>query len=164
MSGKAIKGRRGGAERSKLALDGKWRSPPAGAGDRPPDGRDEDSGGARTPRGGMQWNFPCRSYVGFAEQQLKGAFMAKRATKKSAKKPAAKKRAAKRELISPRGDKRFIRRDAAGRIKESDDVSRSLSQDRRKKAMKAAKSGQGDRGDRKPASKAPARKKTRAKR
>jgi hypothetical protein len=112
----------------------------------------------------MQWNFPGRSYVGFAEQQLKGAFMAKRATKKSRKKPAAKKRAAKRELISPRGDKRFIRRDAAGRIKESDDVSRSLSQDRRKKAKKAAKSGQGDRGDRKPASKAPARKKTRAKR
>ena len=39
--------------------------------------------------------------------------MAKRATKKSPKKPAAKKRAAKRELISPRGDKRYIRRDAA---------------------------------------------------
>ena len=114
MSGKAIKGCCGGAERSKLALRGKWRSPPAA-----PGGRDEDSGGARTqgarPRGGVQWNFPGRSYVGFAEQQLKGAFMAKRATKKSAKKPAAKKRAAKRELISPRGDKRFIRRDAAGR-------------------------------------------------
>jgi hypothetical protein len=96
--------------------------------------------------------------------------MAKRATtkkatmKKAAKKPAAKKPAAKRELISPRGDKRYIRRDAAGRIKESDDVSRSLSQDRRRKAKKAAKSGQGDRGDRKPASKALARKKTRAKR
>jgi hypothetical protein len=51
--------------------------------------------------------------------------MVKRATKKAAKKPAAK-----RELIAPRGDKRYIRRDAAGRIKESDDVSRSLSQDR----------------------------------
>ena len=76
----------------------------------------------------------------------------------------AKKPAAKRELISPRGDKRYIRRDAAGRIRESDDVSRSLSQDRRRKAKKAAKSGQGDRGDRKPASKASARKKTRAKR
>ena len=87
--------------------------------------------------------------------------MAKRATtKKAAKKPAAK-----RELISPRGDKRYIRRDAAGRIKESDDVSRSLSQDRRRKAKKATKSGQGDRGDRKkPASKTSARKKTRAER
>ena len=84
--------------------------------------------------------------------------MAKRATtKKAAKKPAAKR-------DSSRGDKRYIRRDAAGRIKESDDVSRSLSQDHRRKAKKAAKSGQGDRGDRKPASKASARKKTRAKR
>jgi hypothetical protein len=27
----------------------------------------------------------------------------------------------KRELIAPRGDKRYIRRDAKGRIKESDD-------------------------------------------
>ena len=85
--------------------------------------------------------------------------MAKRATKKTAKRPVAK-----RELIAPRGDKRYIRRDPRGRIKESDDVSRSLSQDRRRKAKKAAKPGQGDRGDRKPASKAPARKKTRAKR
>jgi hypothetical protein len=85
--------------------------------------------------------------------------MVKRATKKAAKKPAAK-----RELIAPRGDKRYIRRDPRGRIKESDDVSRSLSQDRRRKAKKAAKPGQGDRGDRKPAPKAPARKKTRAKR
>jgi len=49
--------------------------------------------------------------------------MAKRATKKA----APKKSAAKRELIAPRGAKRYIRRDPAGRIKESDDVSRSLS-------------------------------------
>jgi hypothetical protein len=82
--------------------------------------------------------------------------MAKRATKK-----AAKKQASKRELIVPRGDKRYIRRDAKGRIKESNDISRSLSQDRRRKAKTAAKAGQGDRGDRKPA-KASARKKTSA--
>jgi hypothetical protein len=86
--------------------------------------------------------------------------MVKRAAKKSAK----KKSAAKRELIAPRGDKRYIRRDPGGRIKESDDVSRSLSQDRRRKAKKSAKPGQGDRGDRKPASKTSARKKARAKR
>ena len=59
------------------------------------------------------------------------------------------KRASKRELIAPRGDKRYIRRDEKGRIKESDDVSRSLSQDSRVKAKTAVKSGQGDRGDRK---------------
>ena len=77
--------------------------------------------------------------------------MAKRATT-SAKKPTEKRRTAKRELISPRGDKRYIRRDTRGRISESDDVSRSLSQDRRRKAKKAAKRGQGNRGDRRPAS------------
>jgi hypothetical protein len=92
--------------------------------------------------------------------QAQGSYeMAKQAAKK-----ASKKKAAKRELIVPRGDKRYIRRDAAGRIKESDDVSRSLSQDRRRKATKAAKPGQGDRGDRKPAAKKAARKTSRAKR
>jgi hypothetical protein len=60
-----------------------------------------------------------------------------------------KRKAAKRELIAPRGDKRYIRRDPKGRIKESDDVGRSLSQDRRRKAKTVAKPGQGDRGDRK---------------
>ena len=41
---------------------------------------------------------------------------------------------------------------------------RSLSQDRRRKAEKAAKPGQGDRGDRKPAAKKAARKTSRGKR
>ena len=61
--------------------------------------------------------------------------------KQTTKKRTAKKPAAKRELIAPRGDKRYIRRDAKGRIKESDDVSRSLSQDRRRKAKTTAKAG-----------------------
>jgi hypothetical protein len=60
----------------------------------------------------------------------------------------AKKRAAKRKLIAPKGDKRYVRRDAKGRIKESDDQGRSLSTDRRRKAKAKAKRGQGDRGDR----------------
>lgn len=55
----------------------------------------------------------------------------------------------KRELIEPHpGDKRYVRRDDQGRFKESDDVSRSLSQDQRRKASTTAKPGQGDRGDR----------------
>jgi hypothetical protein len=63
--------------------------------------------------------------------------------------------ARKRELIEPhKGDKRYIRRDERGRIKESDDVGRSLSQDRRKQAKVAAKPGQGDKGDRRPTRKA----------
>jgi hypothetical protein len=81
--------------------------------------------------------------------------------KTAAKKKTMRKRAAKRELISPRGDKRYIRRDDRGRISENDDVSRSLSHDRRRKAKKAAEPGQGDRGDRKP-SKTSAREQSRA--
>lgn len=56
----------------------------------------------------------------------------------------------KRELIEPhKGDKRYARRDAQGRFKEMDDVSRSLSQDRRRQAKTEVKSGYCDRGDRK---------------
>jgi hypothetical protein len=58
--------------------------------------------------------------------------------------------AAKRELIEPTpGDKRYVRRDANGQFKEVDDVGRSLSADRKRKAKTTAKPGQGDRGDRK---------------
>ena len=57
--------------------------------------------------------------------------------------------AGKRELIEPhKGDKRYVRRDENGQFKESDDVSRSLSQDQKRKAKNTAKPGQGDRGDR----------------
>jgi hypothetical protein len=58
-----------------------------------------------------------------------------------------RKKAAKRTSIAPRGDKRYVRRDARGRIKESDDVGRSLSADRRKRAKRKAPKGQRDRGD-----------------
>ena len=58
--------------------------------------------------------------------------------------------AGKRELIEPHeGDKRFVRRDEQGRFEESDDVGRSLSQDRKRQAKTESKPGQGDRGDRK---------------
>ena len=56
--------------------------------------------------------------------------------------------AVKRELIDTGTDKRYVRRDKKGQLKESDDVGRSLSADRRKKAKTAAKPGQGDKGDR----------------
>ena len=57
--------------------------------------------------------------------------------------------ASKRELIEPHpGDKRYVRRDDAGRIDESVDVGASLAQDVRKKAKAVAKPGLGDRGDR----------------
>ena len=55
----------------------------------------------------------------------------------------------KRELINTGTDKRYVRRDAQGQFKESDDVGRSLSQDIRRRAKTTVKSGQGDRGDQK---------------
>jgi hypothetical protein len=49
-------------------------------------------------------------------------------------------------MIEPRkGDKRYVRRDAKGRIRESDEVSRSLAVDRRTRAT-LARPGQGDKG------------------
>ena len=62
---------------------------------------------------------------------------------------STRKKAAKRELISPRGDDRYIRRDSRGRISESDNLGRSQAVDRRTKAKTASKPGQGDKGDRK---------------
>jgi hypothetical protein len=73
---------------------------------------------------------------------------AKTRRKKSAPRKKTRRKAAKRELIAPRGDKRYIRRDSRGRIAESDDQGRSLSTDRRRKAKTRAKAGQGDKGDR----------------
>ena len=60
-----------------------------------------------------------------------------------------KKAPAKRELIAPNDDKRFIRRDDKGRIRESDDVGKSLAADVRKHAKTVVPSGQGDKGDQK---------------
>ena len=55
----------------------------------------------------------------------------------------------KRELIEPhKGDKRFVRRDDNGRFSESDDVGRSLSQDRKREAQTTSKPGYGDEVDR----------------
>jgi hypothetical protein len=74
---------------------------------------------------------------------------AKKTAKKAAKKTAKRKSSSKRELIDTGRDKRYVRRDAEGQFKESDDQGRSLSLDRKRKAKTVAKPGQGDRGDRK---------------
>lgn len=55
----------------------------------------------------------------------------------------------KRELIDTGTDKRYVRRDDDGKFKESVDVGRSLSADKRRKAKNVAKPGEGDRGDHK---------------
>ena len=58
------------------------------------------------------------------------------------------KKTGSRQLIDTATDKRFIRRASSGTFKESDDVGRSLAQDRKRTARTKVKSGQGDRGDR----------------
>jgi hypothetical protein len=58
--------------------------------------------------------------------------------------------ASKREQIEPTpGDKRYVRRDAKGQFKETDDLNRSLSGDRKQTAKTETVKGQGDKGDRK---------------
>ena len=53
-----------------------------------------------------------------------------------------------RELIEPhRGDKRYVRRKKGKFTKSQDDVGRSLAADRRQKAKRTVKKGEGDRGD-----------------
>jgi len=60
-----------------------------------------------------------------------------------------RKSSSKREAMSPRGDRRFVRRGAKGRFKESDDAGRASRSDRRQRAQRTVKKGQGDRGDQK---------------
>jgi hypothetical protein len=71
--------------------------------------------------------------------------MAKRTQKARSR---SKKRGSKRELINTGTDKRYVRRGPRGRFSESDDVGKSLSSDRRRKAKTKSRRGQGDRGDR----------------
>ena len=74
--------------------------------------------------------------------------MATKSTGRSAGRSSAR-GSGKRELINTGSDKRYVRRDASGQFKESDDVGRSLASDRRQHAKTQSKPGQGDRGDRK---------------
>lgn len=52
-----------------------------------------------------------------------------------------------RELIDTGTDKRYVRRDEKGQFKESDDQSRSLSQDVKRSAKTKKPRNQGDKGD-----------------
>jgi hypothetical protein len=60
---------------------------------------------------------------------------------------ASKRKTGERELIDLGSDKRFVRRDEAGRFEGSDGVGRLLAQDVKRKAKTEVRSGQGDRGD-----------------
>jgi hypothetical protein len=51
----------------------------------------------------------------------------------------AKREAQQGELINAGTDERFVQRDKGGKLSESDDVDRSLSQDRRRRAKRTVK-------------------------
>jgi hypothetical protein len=63
--------------------------------------------------------------------------------------PARKRSSSKRELVNTGRDKRFVKRTASGKFKESDDVGKSLPADRKRSASRKVKSGFGDQGDQK---------------
>jgi hypothetical protein len=56
-------------------------------------------------------------------------------------------------LIDTGKQKRYVRRNDRGQFNEVDDMGRSLSQDRKRKAKTVVKAGQGDKGDQKPRTK-----------
>jgi hemerythrin superfamily protein len=55
--------------------------------------------------------------------------------------------ASKRETVTPRGDRRFVRRDEQGQFRESAEAGRSLGVDIRQRARRTVEKGEGDRGD-----------------
>ena len=84
-----------------------------------------------------------------AKKKVARKKVAKKVAKKKVVKKNTRKSAAKRELIDTGTNKLFVRRNARGTsFKEVEDVGRSLTADRRRKAKTVAKPGQGDKGDR----------------
>jgi hypothetical protein len=73
----------------------------------------------------------------------------RKTTKRATKATSRKRRTGSRELGQYKAGDFFARRTTGGRFREMDERGRSLSQDRRRKAKTTARSGQGDRGDRK---------------
>ena len=107
----------------------------------------DEAVGRRHPPGGDAFRLMFRGFSAFPLQATAPeGCMAKKAGARTT--AGSRKRAAKRELIDTGSDKRYVRRGGAGKFKESDDVGKSLTADRRVKARTKVKSGQGDKGDR----------------
>jgi len=59
----------------------------------------------------------------------------------------SKSKTSRRDLIAPKGSKRYVRRNPQGEFKKEVNVGRSLAADRRQHAKTNVPKGQGDRGD-----------------
>ena len=83
--------------------------------------------------------------ITMAKSKKNASGKAKTTTSKAKKttkvKKSTKRKAAKRELINTGTDKRYVRRNVKGQFKESDDVGRSLSMDRRRKSKRPRRRG-----------------------
>jgi hypothetical protein len=67
---------------------------------------------------------------------------------KTAAKKTARRGSQRRRRITTGTDARYVRRTAAGRFKESDDIGRSQRTDRATNAKRTVKAGYGDQGNR----------------
>jgi hypothetical protein len=72
----------------------------------------------------------------------------KRKTSSRRRASTSKRGSGRRQMLKGPKATFFAKRRASGRFKEMDERGRSLAGDRRRKAMTKAKSGYGDRGDR----------------
>jgi hypothetical protein len=72
----------------------------------------------------------------------------KRKTSSRRRSSGSKRGSGRREVLKGPNATSFAKRTASGRFKEIDEPGRSLAGDRRRKATTKAKSGYGDRGDR----------------
>jgi len=63
------------------------------------------------------------------------------------KKSSKSGKTSKRTVISPRGSRRYVRRNKKGEFKKQVKVGKSLAADRKRTAKTKVKKGQGDRGD-----------------
>ena len=76
--------------------------------------------------------------------------MPSRKTKSKTKSKTTRKtksKTSKRTVISPKGSRRYVRRNKKGEFKKQVTVGKSLAADRKRTAKTKVKKGQGDRGD-----------------
>jgi hypothetical protein len=94
-------------------------------------------------------NPPFAPTTWFLQKTNDGTSFARSKVEVCVAKKATRRSTSKRELIDTGKNKMYAKRSASGQFKEMDDVGRSLSADRRRKAKTSVASGQGDQGDRK---------------
>lgn len=94
--------------------------------------------------GVKRWSHAAQTKGIFTDVSPAGSGLLLAAREKCMAKTAKERSTSKRELIDTGTDKRMVKGTAPGRFKESDDVGRSLSADRRRTAKRSTELGYGD--------------------